>query len=653
MTLLRQLIIVIVTLFSLLFAGSVVINVQNTRNYLNNQLRSISQDMATSLGMSLSPHIAAGEMATAESMVNAVSDSGYYREVIVADIHGKPLIERTQATSIDGIPQWFIDLIPLETPRGEALIMAGWQQAGMVRISANPGYAYTTLWSNSIDAFWWFLGSSAFVFGLGVVALHYVLRPLRDVEKQAKAICDREFPVQGKLPWTLELRSVVGAMNRMTSKVKDMFDEQAAAMERVRSEAYLDTLTGLANRRYFDMQLRHLINAPDSFESGAVIFIELDDFKRFNERRGYQAGDALLKGCGAMIGEVCRNTPELEHFAARLAGANFAIVAADLADKEALVLAEKFAAGLATLTTQGLADTNTVGHVGVALYHGQPVGQLLAEADLALRAAQVKGANAVHMNDSQMASEFAGYSATRWKDVLTGVLQERRIQLHRQAAVAADGETVFQYEVLLRVHGEDGKLIPAGVVIPMAKRLHLAEDFDKYVVNETLERLARPENAGATIAVNLFPASIQDAGFVAWLVDTLRRHAAVAPRIAFEVMEHGVRDHLDALRGWIDRMKETGAKTGLDQFGKGFATFDYLSTLKVDYIKLDGSYVRGIEENKDNQFFIDSLVKIAHGLDVQVIAESVETPAERTMLASLRVDGVKGYGIARPDAWEA
>ncbi|HUW36562.1 MAG TPA: EAL domain-containing protein [Rhodocyclaceae bacterium] len=652
MTLLRQLIIVIITLFALLFAGSVVINVNNTRNYLNNQLRSISQDMATSLGLSLSPHIAKGEMTIVESMINAVSDSGYYREVILSDVNGKVLIKRTQPLIIEGVPQWFVKLIPLETPRGEASIMAGWVQAGNISISANPGYAYATLWGNSVDAFWWFLGSSGFAFVLGVIALHYVLRPLRAVEAQAKAICDREYPVQGNLPWTLELRSVVGAMNRMTTKVKDMFEEQAVAMERLRASTYVDSLTGLANRQYFDMQLRQLTKARTTSSTNALIFIELEEFKSFNERKGYPAGDALLKGCGTLIGEVCKDVPNLDYFIARPSGANFAVVIVDTVEEDALALAEKLGQSLIRLQERGLTDTDRIGHIGVAIHRGQSAGELLSEADMALRAAQVKGPNAVHMNDSGTAGEYGSYSASHWLEVLRSVLAEQRVVLYRQPCLSCRDETqVLQYETLMRIFGDDGKLIPANVIIPMAKHLHLTQEFDKHVVNEVLVRLGRPENAGVVMAVNLFPVSIQDGGFVAWLSEALRRNAGAASRIAFEVMEHGATDNLDALRGWVERIAETGARTGLDQFGKGFKSFNYLSTLKIDYVKIDGSYTRGIHENKENQFFVDSLVKFAHGLDIQVIAESVETKDEWEMLRSLRVDGVKGYGVGKPAEW--
>src|SRR5665647_816614 len=390
MTLLRQLIIVIVTLFLLLFIGTLLLSISNTRDYLNEQLRTITQDTATSLGLTLTPPMKEKDMAVVDRMISAVSDSGYYREVTVVDVEGKPLVTRSQKVKLGNVPQWFVDRVPLETPVGEALIMAGWQQAGKVRVTANPGYAYAALWSNSVQSFWWFLGASTLTFLLGLVALHFILRPLRDVEMQARAICDREYPVQKKLPWTLELRSVVLAMNRMTTKVKEMFDEQTAAIERLRSENYRDALTGLANRRYFEMNLKQLV---ETGKHGAVLLLELKDFKLYNVARGYQAGDDLLRNTGEFLEAICKAQPGLEYFTVHLAGANVAVVLANASEQEALELGNKLAQALPRFRERGLVDNEEVGHIGIALYSGQSYGELLSAADMALRAAQQQGPN--------------------------------------------------------------------------------------------------------------------------------------------------------------------------------------------------------------------------------------------------------------------
>lgn len=649
MTLLRQLVIVIVTLFILLFVGTLLLSISNTRDYLNDQLRTISQDTATSLGLTLTPPMAEKDMAVVDRMVSAVSDSGYYREVVVSDIEGKPLVSRTQEVKLGSVPQWFVDWVPLETPRGEALIMAGWQQAGTVRVEANPGYAYVALWSNTVESFWWFLAASTVTVLLGVLALHFILRPLRDVELQARAICDREYPVQKKIPWTLELRSVVEAMNRMSIKVKEMFDEQTASIERLRSENYRDALTGLANRRYFEMNLKQLI---ETGKHGALLMLELKDFKQYNEKRGYQAGDDLLRNTGEFLEAGCKSQPHLEYFTVHLSGANFAVVLTNAGEQEALELGNHLAKVLPRFKERGLVDGEEVGHIGIALFSGQGYGALLSAADMALRAAQQHGPNAVHLIDPGKSGAGAVHTATQWGDILREALQSKRISLLVQPAKDAHDPghaTILHYESLMRLTDDKGETIPAVVYTPVSKRLGLATDFDRAMIAEVLARLAGKRYGDTPVAVNLFPASLQNAGFVDWLCAELAKAPEAAAKLLIEVAEYGVIENIEALREFTSRVAPYGTRVGLDHFGRGFSSFGYLSTLKLDYIKIDGSYVRGILENKDNQFFIESIIKVAHGLEVKVFAVSVETDAELNLLSGLGLDGVQGYGVGRPE----
>lgn len=647
MTLLRQLTIVIVTLFILLFAGTLLLSISNTRNYLNEQLRTISQDTATSLGLTLTPPMAEKDMAVVDRMISAVSDSGYYREVTVSDIEGKPLVSRTQQVKLSNVPQWFVDRVPLETPPGEALIMAGWQQAGTVRVVPNPGHAYNALWTSAVESFWWFLAASTVTFLLGLIALNFILRPLRAVELQARAICDREYPVQKKLPWTLELRSVVEAMNRMSSKVKEMFDEQTASIERLRSENYRDALTGMANRRYFEMNLRQLV---ETGKHGALLMFELKEFKQYNEKRGYQAGDELLRNTGEFIEAICKTQKHLEYFTAHLSGANYAVVLINAGAPEARELGEQLAAALPRFRERGLVDSDEVGHLGIALFSGQPYSEVLSAADMALRAAQQEGPNAVHLLDQSQPSSAQAHSATRWGEVLREALQSRRISLLLQPAKNADRSQleILHYESLMRLTDEQGVTIPAVVYTPMSKRLGLASEFDRVMITEVLSRLASRRYGDTPLAVNLFPASLQNRAFLDWMLTELAQVPDAAARLLIEVSEYGVIENIDALREFTQRVARLGTRVGLDHFGRGFSSFGYLSTIKLDYIKIDGSYVRGILDNKDNQFFVESVIKVAHSLDVKVYAVSVENDAEWKLLAELGVDGVQGYGVGRP-----
>lgn len=651
MTLLRQLTLVIVTLFILLFAGTFALSVRNTQEYLSSQLRTISQDTATSLGLTLSPHFADNEMIIVESMISAVFDSGYYREVVVRSIDGKSLVERTAQVRMEGVPAWFIRLFPLETPRGEALIMAGWKQGGTISVAASPGQAYLTLWTNSVESFWWFLGSSLFTFSLGLIALHFVLRPLRAVEDQAKAICDRQYPVQKRLPWTLELRSVVEAMNRMTSKVKEMFEEQAEAMERIRAENYRDQVTGLANRKYFDLQLRYLIGAPDRFQTGALIMLEVRDLKKMNEEAGYAKVDAFLHGFGNFIQERCAQISGIDHFAAHISGADFAIVLVDVSEKDTTDFVEQLMAALPQLHDTGLAAGMDIAHAGVALYHGQAIADFLSEADTALRTAQGKTLNSWHLHLNPAGQEQTR-SASQWSEILKRIIDDQRILLYTQAVVRPGNEKLIQHqEILLRVIDDDNSIIPAGVFIPMAKRLGLIQEFDRLVIREVMARLQTENPLQVPLAINLFPSSIRDQSFIDWLCAELQKAPGIAAQLYFEVAEYGAVEDQKALRYWVDRLRATGAKTSLDHFGKGFTSFGYLCETRIDCLKIDGSYITGIQHSKDHRFFVESLINIAHGLDIAVIAEAVETAEEAAILSELGIDGLQGYGIGAPSPW--
>lgn len=652
MTLSRQLIIVGITLFLLVFAGTFAISVNNTRNYIAAQLESHAQDTATSLGLSLSTAMQQDDRTTMTSMVDAIFDRGYYREIRVVSIDGRPLVERNLKVRIEGVPEWFARLVPLETPHGEALVMAGWRQVGRVTVRSHPGYAYVRLWRESVQTFWLFLGSALAALALGSLLLRLVLRPLKAVEEQARAICNREFPVQERLPWARELRSVVEAMNRMSIKVREMFEEQVRTSERLRAQAYMDPVTGLANRRYFDTHLQHLLRSPDEFAAGALLLIELDDFKRYNEQHGYPAGDRLMREVAAAIGRVCQ---PLQCFIARLGGADFAILVPHAGSGEAERMAEQIASALRGLHEQGLTEAEGVGHIGIALFRGhETADEFLSEADMALRAAQAKGPNAWHLFEGPALKRADIHDAGYWAERLRKVISDRRIILCFQPVRSCRDEgALLHHETLLRIREPDGGLLSAGIFMPMAQKLGLNLELDRLVVSRLKEIAEAGGVDGGRLAVNLSPGTVRDPDFVDWLCGELQRAPSLAARLIIELPERGAVEHLDAARRLAERTGALGVRVSLDHFGRGFASFGYLRNLKIDYLKIDGSYIHGIDQDKDNQFFVQTLARIAHGLDIRIIAESVETRQEWETLQSLEVDGGQGYWVGELRCEEA
>lgn len=643
MTLLRQLILAILTVLLLVFAGSVAINVVNTRHYLDAQLQSHAQDAATSLGLSLSTSVAEDDRATMESMVDAMFDSGYYRSIDLVDVDGALLLHRSQPVRLGEVPDWFVRLLPLHTPLGEALLMSGWRQLGQVRVHSNPGYAYLELWRTTLDSMRLFAAVSALALLLAVFGARVLLRPLRATEAQAIAIADREFPVQERLPRTRELRRVVQAMNHMSRKVQQMLHEQITLSEALRAQAFRDPVTGLGNRALFEHDLHHLLTAPEEHFRGVLALVQLRDFKGFNDAHGYTAGDELLRQAADALRQAGADFDP--HSLARLGGADFGLLLARGEDQAVAELGTALSRALAGLHDRGLLAEADVGHVGLAVHTGNDTPSvLLSRADAALRAAQSQAGNAWHL--AATTASAGPRPASAWRDLLNDGLHDGALALYAQPVKRLHDGAALHHEVLVRLHS-DGELLPAGGFMPMAERFGLASAVDRAVIGTVLLRL--PElPAGQCLAVNLSPSSLADAQFLQWLEDRLTAQPALAARLTFEVPEYGAARHLPALRQLAGLLARTGSGLGLDHFGRGFNPFGYLAGLKLRYIKVDGRYTHALPQDSDSRFFVRTLREVAHGLDCLIIAETVEDATQMAAVGELRMDGAQGYHLATP-----
>lgn len=648
MTLARQLILIVCALFLLLFIGTLSITINNTRSYLHDQMNSHAEDTATSLGLSLKPALEADDIPLMETMVNAIFDPGYYREIVIRNTDGSVLIERILPVRIRGVPQWFVDLVSLEAPRAERELSAGWRIAGTITVVSHPGYAYRELWSVTVDTFWWFLGVFVVVTAVLFTALRLVLRPLRAVEEQAMAICDRQFSVQDEIPRTRELGRVVTAMNRMTRKVERMLTDQTELSESMRKQANEDALTGLSNRRSFQARLNALIESREVFLTGALFLTQVRNFKEYNDQHGFEAGDELLKEWA----EILRRVFAAEHdsIIARLGGGNFVVVVRDIEKRSAEQLGEALAREISRLASRGYHDNSDSGRIGIAYYQGEgSVSELLSRADMALRSADRKGPNAWSLLDDSAVALPDVHTASEWLERLRDVIDHHRIFFHYQPVKRRSDGRIFHHEALARIRGEGADALPAGVFIPMAERHGLGPEFDKLVVESALKKLSEVPG-GAPIAVNLSPVSVHDPDFGNWLAARLKKTPSQAARLMLEAPEYGVMSDPDAALRFLDALNGTSAGFGLDHFGVGAVSFGYLKSFKLNYIKIDGSYTRGIETTADQQFVVQSVADVAHGLDIEVVAESVETESEWRMLEQLHVDAGQGYFVGTPGA---
>jgi len=648
MTLYRQLLVLIIVLFLVLFASSWIAKLQSTRIFMEDQLESHAQDTATSLGLSISPYVSEDDRATVETMISVVFDRGYYSRIVLEDLDGKAIIERNLDVVISDVPAWFINLIELKTPEARTLVSSGWRQMGTLTVKSHPGYAYKALWKATSDMgkAYGITGLLALILGAG--GLRLLLRPLQRIEEQAENLSRRQYTFQEQMPRTRELRSVVVAMNSMTSKVKEMFDEQAGVADRLRKNAYSDELTGLGNRRYLQGQVTALADEGSDLAAGALLLIQACDLQEINREKGFQYGDQFLRS----IAEKLRETTGHLHRAAlaRLSGGTFAILLTDVSHDESKNIAKTLADDLASLAEEGEGLAGNIGHVGgVSFVKATSFGQLLAEADRSLTLAQADGPNRWRLDALTAETAKMPHGQMEWKRMLDEVLAERAITLFRQSVFAASAaERILHVELFSKILLSDGQFMSAGVFIPLAVKSHSIAAVDQMVLEKALEvdwRGLGVEEA----AINISSASFREPSFRGWVLNWLGRLKSDDLRIVFEFSEFAAMRDLATIQTFAAEVKKRGHTIAFDHFGQSFANFGYLKSLQPRYVKIDKGFTDELRNmESDSSFFIGSLTGVAHSLDILVVAEGVENKEQAEMLRALNVDGLQGFMLDQP-----
>ncbi|MGD9480937.1 putative bifunctional diguanylate cyclase/phosphodiesterase [Shinella sp. G-2] len=408
-----------------------------------------------------------------------------------------------------------------------------------------------------------------------------------------------------------------------------------------------DDLTGLPNRRLFEKKLAKSLDGAGARH--ALMFIDLDQFKAVNDNGGHAAGDELLRRVSHDLGNAIRHTDLL----ARLGGDEFGIVLPDCSLEDAHNIALRLRE-----VTEGI-DFTWNGHryaisasIGVVHLAGRryTLQEALRAADIACYMAKEKGRNRVHVFEPNDAAQTQFTANLNWVQRLHRALEEDRFQLYSQAIVpvAGDDDGQEHCEILLRLE-ENGKLLTPGAFIPGAERFGLMPAIDRWVVRHALDVIARREGASAgTYSINLSGLTLKDDTFLPFLRDALRRSRVPADLLCFEITETSAIENLDEAVAFMNAMRAMGCRFALDDFGVGMSSLTYLKRLPVDYVKIDGSFVRDMLTDKTDWMTVEMINQISHLAGRKTIAEFVENAEILAALATIGVDYAQGYAIGHP-----
>ena len=642
MSLFKQLCVAICVLMLVSFVGSVVVNVESSREQQVNQLRAHAQDSATALGLSLSTHI--NDPAMLELMVSSIFDSGYFESIKVIAPDGKVLFERSGPAVGMGAPQWFVDLVDLDPARGDAIVSNGWTQAAQVEVVSHPVFAIAKLWQSAWANLLWQALISLVCIGLGVLLLKRQLRPLDYMVEQSNAIARREFLSTQDLPSTPEFRRVVAAMNQMVEKLKALFAEQAARSEQLHAESYQDSLTGLANRRYFDLDLQARLTGEDKVSSGVLFLLRVNDLMGLNQRIGGQRTDQLLKAVAEQMQHISRG----RFLLARNRGGEFALLAAGVERDEAQQLAEQLDAGLLSLQQTGASDCLPVAHIGMTGFApGDTTAELYSALDAALaQASSEAGKSWAFVGHSQHKAQVESHN--EWYPLLDQALEKGRFFLHVQPVLnAANPELVLHNKVLARLQDEQGVTIAAGRFLPWLERFGWTERLDLVMLRTLLTQL---DQHTGKVALSLSGSTVRDPAVLQQIYELLRVNPSVTGRLVLE-LDEGQLPAAAELEAITRKLRSLGVELGLQHFGGRFSMIGNLAKLGLAYLKVDGSFIRGIDQENDKRLFIEAMQRAANSIDLPLIAERVETRGEWEVLRDMGVSGVQGRLFSEPTAW--
>jgi diguanylate cyclase (GGDEF)-like protein/PAS domain S-box-containing protein len=458
----------------------------------------------------------------------------------------------------------------------------------------------------------------------------------------------REIPIQDS---AAPIRDRAGRLVGAVLVIHDVSKERQLRRQ-LAHHATHDSLTGLINRREFETRLVEALEVARCGKQHVLLYIDLDQFKVVNDTCGHGAGDHLLRQVTALI----RGRVRSSDIVSRLGGDEFGVLLEDCGVERAVEIADDLRASIRDYRFVWKDAAFDIGaSIGlVAVTEESPsIESLLSAADVACYAAKDGGRNRIHIYQQGDAAER--HAEMQWVSRVTRALEDGRMELYFQPIVPIDGnpDRRGHYELLVRMRDENGRPVPPSAFIPAAERYNVMPMIDRWVISHALEHLVfrrgdGDRDDGYSLAINLSGTSLNDDSFLDFVLDEMKRHQPAPGSICFEITETAAISNLARAAHFMNELKAQGCEFSLDDFGSGLSSFTYLKNLPVDYVKIDGHFIRNVAADHVNQCMVDSIKRVGNAMGIRTIAEHVEDRETLEILESIGVQYAQGYHIAAP-----
>ncbi|HWA31790.1 MAG TPA: bifunctional diguanylate cyclase/phosphodiesterase [Rhizomicrobium sp.] len=436
-----------------------------------------------------------------------------------------------------------------------------------------------------------------------------------------------------------------GTAERLSGTVR-LVTEKKREAQRLIYLATRDELTGFLNRTSLRTELARIVEAAKAEgRTCAYLVASIDRLAMINEAYGFGAADEVIVAAGERMAASLRETDII----GRIAGNKLGVILGNCGEREIAMVTERLRGAVRSdviaTRTGTVAATISVG--AVWLPSGAASSQeAMLRAEEALDRARANGRDGFHTYVKSPQREMARLRLMNIADEVVAALNEHRLVFAYQPIISAQTREIEHHECLLRMKKPDGSIVTAGQFIPAAEQLGLVRLLDRHALEMTVAKLH--ENPRASLAVNLSGTTTGDSAWLQSFANYIRSHSQIADRIIVEFTETAALNDFEEISRFIATLRDMGCKVAIDDFGAGYTSFRNLQMLHVDMVKIDGSFVKGLAESRDNQIFVRTLVDLAKNFDLKTVAEWVSSDEEAELLKSFGVDYFQGFHFGEP-----
>jgi len=439
----------------------------------------------------------------------------------------------------------------------------------------------------------------------------------------------------------------IPALEEGIAEIKLMMQEQFKNTTNLEVKAHIDSLTGIENRNRFVQYYENQIIQDSPIKFGVLLITRCSELQTINQVHGYNSGDNYIK----TVADILKNT-----LVTRPSGKLFRLNSSDFATilpNEQLKVAESYANDLTIKFNdyQQINELDSVAFTGLVYFDkSKPLGELLALADTGVSVAQTQKSNSWYSQKDIdiLTDNSANFGSQNWRQEIDSVIDGGRVSLLLQPILPSGRNNKVYGEILARFLNANDDMLPTATFIAMAEKLDKIVAVDRLIIDTVIKEITSKNMLDNTYGINISPRSINDEHFMIWLERKLLREPAAAPRLVFEISELGLQQNIKTAKRLVEVLHRVGSRVTVERFGVGLTSFKFFRDLTPDYIKMDSSYTRDIDDDKNNQYFLRLMVDLAHRLGISVLAESVESQEEKHTLEKLFIDGCQGYYVGKP-----